>query len=88
MMSFDTGFNTDYYNSEVKYEVCCRELCSMRFVGYVTSSVANPDPARSGNRTPFLGTAQVVSVCNLQVSESTWNCVCASLKNFFFFFDR
>ena len=66
------GINTDYYR---------KELCSMRFVDYTTSSVVNRDPARSGNRTLCSGTAQVVSVRNLHLSGTTWSCVSASLKS-------
>ena len=56
----------------------------MKFVGYTTSSVTNPNPVEGESRTLCSGTAQVEYVRNFHLSKITWDCVSASLKNFFF----
>ena len=53
----------------------------MRFVGYTTSSVTNPNPVEGESRTLCSGTAQVVNVRNFHLSKITWDCVSASLKS-------
>ena len=52
----------------------------MKFVGYTTSSVTNPNPVEGESRTLCSGTAQVEYVRNFHLSKITWDCVSASLK--------
>ena len=53
----------------------------MKFVGYTTSSVTNPNPVEGESRTLCSGTAQVEYVRNFHLSKITWDCVSASLKS-------